>query len=406
MSVPFAIVEHMKQIPLLRPASLARSQALRNHRDRGVDGTLTAVLARPETVVVVAHRGSLLISRGELHRLSNMSAPTASAAHCEAASHAAGAVADTGAPGMSGVMGTDLPDSAAPAKAATANATTAQSPDTPSATTAQPLLTQLGPLDGTRVYLGQDAGIDFVGLALNDSSRAALDSHLDLAQSSNAESSLTEPESRLQAGTPSWVDLRDLAVALDDLNVGLACALVAVGNWHAAHPMSPRSGNPTEPVHGGWVRADAQTGSEHFPRTDPAVIMAVVHTDDAGVEHLLMGNNIAWPKNRFSILAGFVEPGETLERAVQREVFEESGVLCANPRYLGSQPWPFPCSLMLGFSAEATTTELQHDPGEMAEVRWFTRTELREAASAGGITMPGRVSIAGQIIHAWLANGE
>lgn len=217
---------------------------------------------------------------------------------------------------------------------------------------------------------------------------------------------IPEPSPELDDPGRDLRDLRHVADQLVPADADLALAAVAMGSWHRSMRHCTSCGQLLEAEQAGWVLRCREDGSEHFPRTDPAVIMAVVHTDDAGVEHLLMGNNIAWPKNRFSILAGFVEPGETLERAVQREVFEESGVLCANPRYLGSQPWPFPCSLMLGFSAEATTTELQHDPGEMAEVRWFTRTELREAASAGGITMPGRVSIAGQIIHAWLANGE
>jgi len=350
----------MKPIAPLEPASLARTASLRNHLDRGTDGALAEVLARPRTQLVVAHGGSLLVSNGGLHRL----------------------VLDPAA-GETGPQNADARSDAAAG-----------------------LPTALGELHGTRIYLGQADGVDFVGLVLDDPSRAQIDSHLEVASSSAAESALSAPATGIDVSEPAWFDLRSLAIQLGDLDVGLACTLVALGNWHRSHPRSPRTGEPTQPVAGGWVRRDPTVGSEHFPRPAPAVIMAVIHTSDDGTERILLGSNAAWPENRYSILAGFVEPGETLERAVVREVYEESGVRCTAPRYLGSQPWPFPCSLMLGFSAEALSDELRPDGDEMSEVRWFTRAELRAAVESGDVQIPGEVSIAGQIVSAWLAGGQ
>ncbi|WP_235936313.1 NAD(+) diphosphatase [Brevibacterium rongguiense] len=365
----------MLPLPVLAPASLARSAALRNHLDRGSDAALDEVLARPGTVIVLAHRGSLLVSRGQLHRL-RLQEPTGAAA----------AASREGTPAQPG------------AEPAQPTAEPAPGPG--------PLTTELGALGGTRIYLGRAAdGTDCVGLLLDDASRSRVDEALARAQGAQAEDLLDAPATGLDVAAPTWFDLRALALALSDLDAGLACTLVALGNWHAAHPRSPRTGEPTEPAAGGWVRRDPTTGAEHFPRTDPAVIMAVVHTDPDGEERILLGRNAAWPQRRFSILAGFVEPGETLERAVQREVFEEAGVHCDNPRYVGSQPWPFPCSLMLGFTAEARSADLQPDGDEMSEVRWFTRRELRAAVAAEDVLIPGEVSIAGQIIAAWLTGG-
>ena len=264
-------------------------------------------------------------------------------------------------------------------------------------------LAQASTITGTRIYLGLDQGVDYVGIGLDQAGRDALDAHLDVHHSLDAEDMLDAPASGLHSVRPHWVDLGSLAEELSDLDVGLACALVAVNNWHMSHTHSPRNGLPTTPVAGGWVRRDPTTGSEHFPRTDPAVIMAVVHTDSAGVERLLLGNNALWEPNRYSLLAGFVEPGETLERAVVREVFEEASVVCHSPVYVGSQPWPFPSSLMLGFFATAESRDARPDRDEMAGLRWVTRKELLAERAAGTMRLPGTVSIAGQIIESWLA---
>ena len=147
----------------------------------------------------------------------------------------------------------------------------------------------------------------------------------------------------------------------------------------------------------GWVKACPNDASEHFPRTDPAIIVAITDKDD----RLLLGANAQWGGKRFSTLAGFVEPGESLESAVIREVAEESGVAVANPRYMGSQPWPFPCSLMLGFTATALGTELRPDGVEIIDLRWFTREELAAQIRSGEIGVPVGVSIASALIEDW-----
>jgi NAD+ diphosphatase len=146
------------------------------------------------------------------------------------------------------------------------------------------------------------------------------------------------------------------------------------------------------------VRRCEREGSEHYPRTDPAVIMAVVDDDD----RLLLGRGAQWPAGRFSVLAGFVEPGESFEAAVAREVEEEVGVSVTDVTYLGNQPWPFPSSDMVGFRARATTTELRPDQVEMAEARWFTRDEYVRALRDKEIRTPSGISIAQRLIEHWL----
>lgn len=264
---------------------------------------------------------------------------------------------------------------------------------------------ELVPAGQTEIYLGCDPNGDrYIGVSLDDEGRSELDSHLAASQARDATDLLTAPGGGLDSAEPTWLPLRQLAEALDDVQVSLACELVGLGNWHRAHRFSPRTGSPTSPVLGGWVREDPETGSQHFPRTDPAVIVVIVNTDDEGTERVLLGNNVAWESDRYSLLAGFVEPGETLEHAVSREVFEEAHLEVINPRYLGSQPWPFPCSLMLGFSAEAPSREFAADEDEIASLKWFTRDELNTAIEIGAVRAPGTVSIAGQLLANWLDN--
>ena len=146
------------------------------------------------------------------------------------------------------------------------------------------------------------------------------------------------------------------------------------------------------------MRVDPTTGGELYPRTDAAIIVGITDSHD----RLLLGSNALWESNRFSLLAGFVEPGESLEAAVVREVFEESGINVVDPIYLGSQPWPFPASLMLGFTARvdpAIESLLTPDGNEILELRWFSRDELR--AALGDILLPGPTSIARSIIELW-----
>lgn len=192
--------------------------------------------------------------------------------------------------------------------------------------------------------------------------------------------------------------LRDVGALLDDREAGLFVDAVALANWHAAHVKCPRCGAPTVTVCGGHVRRCTADGSEHFPRTDPAVIM-VVHD---GADRCLLGRQPSWPVGRFSALAGFVEPGESLEQAVAREVLEEVGLHVEECSYVASQPWPFPSSLMLGFHARVSDREIRLTDGEIAEARWFSRDELRAAATSGEVILPSRVSIARLLVARWL----
>ncbi len=191
--------------------------------------------------------------------------------------------------------------------------------------------------------------------------------------------------------------LREVGAVLGDRDAGLAVHAVALANWHAAHRHCARCGQPTEVSAAGHVRRCPADGSEHYPRTDPAVIVLVTDEHD----RCLLGRATAWPEKRFSTLAGFVEPGETPEHAVAREVYEEAGVVVTSARYAGAQPWPFPSSLMLGYYGTATGTEPRPDGAEIAEARWFKRDELRSAALAGDILLPGGISIARRLVEGW-----
>ncbi|WP_213813850.1 NAD(+) diphosphatase [Glaciihabitans sp. dw_435] len=195
-----------------------------------------------------------------------------------------------------------------------------------------------------------------------------------------------------------WASLRTLGTRLSDRDAGILTEALGIINWHASHGFSPRTGAPTIVAKGGWVRRDPVSQTEVFPRTDAAIIVGITDADD----RMLLGSNALWESNRYSLLAGFVEPGESLEAAVIREVFEESGVHVVDPVYLGSQPWPFPASLMLGFTARvdtATDGATTPDGNEILDLRWFSRDEL--TAALGEILLPGPVSIARAIIEEW-----
>lgn len=196
----------------------------------------------------------------------------------------------------------------------------------------------------------------------------------------------------------SWADLRELGADLGDLDAGLLVQAIGILEWHDRHRFSPLTGAPTTVERAGWVQRDPTTGTEFFPRTDPAVIM-LVHD---GADRVVLGRQAVWPPGRFSILAGFVEPGESAEAAVVREVAEEVGLRVTDVRYVGSQPWPFPQSLMLGFVARVEGDDtLRPDPSEIEEARWFSRDELR--AGAGPRALPPPVSIARHILDRWIA---
>jgi NAD+ diphosphatase len=195
-----------------------------------------------------------------------------------------------------------------------------------------------------------------------------------------------------------WGHLRTVGTRLSDRDAGLVTEALGILNWHLTHTHSPRTGELTVVEKGGWVRRDPVTNAELFPRTDAAIIVGITDADD----RILLGSNALWESNRFSLLAGFVEPGESLEAAVVREVFEESGIRVTDPVYLGSQPWPFPASLMLGFKARVDlerSSTLTPDGNEILDLRWFSRDDLR--ASRGEILLPGPTSIAHAILEEW-----
>ena len=202
------------------------------------------------------------------------------------------------------------------------------------------------------------------------------------------------------AGRPvdAWAGLREVGADLGDLDAGLLVQAVGILEWHERNRFSPLSGAETTIERAGWVQRDPVTGAELFPRTDPAVIM-LVHD---GGDRVVLGRQAVWPPGRFSILAGFVEPGESAEAAVAREVAEEVGLQVTDIRYVSSQPWPFPQSLMLGFVARADGDDtLRLDPTEIEEARWFTRDELR--SGNGPRALPPPVSIARHILDRWMA---
>lgn len=198
------------------------------------------------------------------------------------------------------------------------------------------------------------------------------------------------------AAQESWVNLREVGDALDDLDAGAATHAAALANWHDSHAFSARDGGPTRPAHAGAIRRDA-AGQEFYPRSDPAMIVLVRDADDRA----LLGHQRVWPAGRFSCLAGFVEAGESLEQSVVREVWEEAHVAVTEVDYAGSQPWPFPRSLMIGFFALAGPGAGTPDGEEITELRWFDRDELRAQVESRELLLPGRVSIARRLIEAW-----
>jgi NAD+ diphosphatase len=196
----------------------------------------------------------------------------------------------------------------------------------------------------------------------------------------------------------AMVGLRDVAAmsALADAN--LLAHATGLLNWHRRHRFCANCGSPTVSAEAGYVRVCPRCGMQHHPRTDPVVI-TLVHDED----RVLLGRNANWPENRFSCLAGFVEPGESLEEAVEREVGEEAGITVSDVRYVSSQPWPFPASLMLGFEATFSGGEPHPHDRELQAVRWVTRDELRRAAAGeGDMQVPPPLAIARRLMDGWL----
>ena len=193
-----------------------------------------------------------------------------------------------------------------------------------------------------------------------------------------------------------WTALRGVLATLQEPDVGFVVHAVSLAEWHASHRFCPRCGGHLRATQAGHVLVCEQCARQQFPRSDPAVIMLVTDGDRA-----LLGRQAAWPEGRYSTLAGFVDPGESLEDAVVREVAEESGIRCSGASYFGNQPWPLPQSLMVGFFAHAETTEITVDQNEIEDARWFSREDMRRETEAGTLLLPIGVSISRALVEAW-----
>lgn len=237
--------------------------------------------------------------------------------------------------------------------------------------------------EGERVLLGQRAGVTrFAVIAADPAS--------------------------LPGAPEEWVGLRSLFALLapaDDVASEEAPWLfhaIGLAEWRAAMRHCPRCGGLLEPLSAGHELRCVACGKPQFPRSDPAIITAIAHGEPgADDECVLLGRHASWPEGQYSTLAGFCEPGETLEDAVRREVFEETGVHVGQVDYFGSQPWPLPASLMIGFLGWATSTEINVDGAEIAHARWFTRTELAQGLVEGSVRVPQSVSISSSLLAAW-----
>jgi len=212
------------------------------------------------------------------------------------------------------------------------------------------------------------------------------------------------PHHRLVRDRPELVavNVRSLALEghLSPNAIGLIGQAKSLLGWHARHRFCSACGLPTQMAGAGWRRECGNCGASHFPRTDPVVIMLVVQGEEC-----LLGRQPRFPKGMYSALAGFLEPGETIENAVRREIFEESGIHVGRVNYHASQPWPFPSSLMIGCIAEATSKAVTMDKAELEDCRWFHRTELRRMFAADhpeGLSAPQPIAIAHLLMRDWL----
>ncbi len=237
--------------------------------------------------------------------------------------------------------------------------------------------------EGARYFLGQDPV-----------SRAPF-----FAWDTSWKSSHSEDELKTISQERGLATLRELGGSLSGQEMELSLHAIALSNWHRAHPMCPRCGGPTRVDLGGAARLCEVDGSQHHPRTDSAVIVLIKDRS----ERIFLGHQPVWPEGRYSTFAGFLEPGETFEQCVSREVLEESGVSVSEITYLGSQPWPFPASIMIAFEALTDNPEVARGDGEeITDVKWFTRAELLAAASDGSLLLPPTMSVARKMIERWL----
>lgn len=202
-----------------------------------------------------------------------------------------------------------------------------------------------------------------------------------------------------EAADDTWTGLRGIVAQVDEKEAALVVHAVGIAEWLHVTRHCPRCGEPVAAAQLGHVLR-CPRGHEEFPRTDPAVIMVVVD-GEAPDDRCLLGRHPAWPPGRYSTLAGFVEPGESIEQAVRREVLEEAGVRVGDVRYFGSQPWPLPRSLMIGCVARADSAEISVDGEEIEDARWFTREQMKAEAEAGTLVLPGGVSISRSLVEHW-----
>ena len=257
------------------------------------------------------------------------------------------------------------------------------------------LLPPQTPVSGTEVFLGRDDAYHYFATDISDVSDESLPAALQHAMDLNG-----------NAHSGVFSDLRAIGPLLGHHEGSLLAYARGMVYWNNHTVCCIRCGHNLVASNGGHVRICSSCNHMVFPRTDPAVIMLVKHTDEHGTDQCLLGRSPAWPTGVFSTLAGFVEPGESLEMAVQREVLEEASIHTEDVRYVASQPWPFPRSIMLGFEARATTTAISCDPTELADAQWFTREQLRTFGSwtdAGdGFKLPRTDSIARHLIDRWI----
>lgn len=270
------------------------------------------------------------------------------------------------------------------------------------ARTEQGLIERLRGEPGTRVVLVDDIGaIALRGAGLDVVSAAAHTPREDtllvyLGRSGDGAAHLLAVGPRL--GGHAYHDLRTVMADMPPADRGIAVPAVAVANWHRSHAFCPRCGHQTEVGAAGWVRSCGECRTEHYPRTDPAVIMAVVD----GADRLLLAHARHFSAGRYSMVAGYVEPGESLEHAVVRETREEVGLEVTAVTYRGSQPWPFPRSLMFAFEAMVAGTPAPRVDGvEITDARFFTRAELAAAVASGELALPGAASVAHRLLEHW-----
>jgi NAD+ diphosphatase len=209
-----------------------------------------------------------------------------------------------------------------------------------------------------------------------------------------------DPSMGALSGMGRFEELRGVTLRLPAPEAAILATAKAVFEWRTRHRFCAACGQPSETADGGWKRVCPACRTEHFPRTDPVVIMLAVHKD-----RCLMGRQAAWPQGMFSALAGFLEPGETIEEACARELFEEAGLRAVDVRYHSSQPWPFPTTLMIGLIAQVDSDEAAPDQTELEAVRWFTKAQAR-AVLAGenpDVRAPSPMAIARTLLEAWVA---